>query len=259
MIAPGAVANVIHSPGGYSMNAALYMGRTAAMAVCVSLAACLMSVAQQPGQPQTRIFEGQPGGATGQPGGEMGQPENRQPVRAIPPRAEDAMPRVQGGRGGTSSQPRATIRIAPRRIPPRPGGRWLLGVTIEDGPKGLRIQSVSPQSPAARFGLENGDYLIDVMGYPVGVYNGYYYPLDYTLETVTPPDGWVNILVWNRRTLAEEALWVRLEQRFGVRPLEYPGRGGVMPPPGIPRGVEPPPGIPRTMDVPPGVPGGGDK
>jgi hypothetical protein len=88
-------------------------------------------------------------------------------------------------------------------------------VAVDDSPKGLRIRDVLRPSAAWRFGLEEGDYIIDVMGYPVGVYQGQYYPLDDALNRFTPPDGWANILVWNKRTLNEEPMWIQLDRRGG--------------------------------------------
>jgi hypothetical protein len=93
---------------------------------------------------------------------------------------------------------------------------------VDDSPKGLRIRQVIHPSAASRFGLEEGDYLLDIMGYPVGFYGNYYYSLEAALNRLTPPDGWVNILVWNRRTLAEEAMWVQLDRRGGVVPMPGP-------------------------------------
>lgn len=234
------------------MNANVSKRMRVAVAAVIAIAVYgAATVAQQPDRQPTRIVEGQPGG-------EIAQPENRQPTRQVPPRGQGGA-EDRAGRGGTYGAPRDMVRIAPRRIAPRPGGRWFLGVTIDDGPLGLRVSNVSRLSPAERAGLESGDYILDVMGYPVGVFGGYYWPLDYTLEYVTPPDGWVNVLVWNKRTLAEEAMWVRLEPRGGIRPLDYPARGGVMPPPGVPRSSEQPPGTPRNVEPPLGFPRGGEK
>jgi hypothetical protein len=88
-------------------------------------------------------------------------------------------------------------------------------VWTDNAPSGLRIREVSRYSPAWRFGLEEGDYLMDIMGYPVGFYEGAYYPLSETLNQVTPRDGWINILVWNKRTNAEETMWMQAEPRVG--------------------------------------------
>jgi hypothetical protein len=122
-----------------------------------------------------------------------------------------------GGRG-TSRQ---TIRVAPR---PRviPQGRWRLGIYFDESPRGLRIRQVVRPSSASRIGLEEGDYLLDIVGYPVGFYNNFYYSLEGVMNRVAPPDGWVNILVWNKRTMAEEAMWVQLERRGGVIPMPGP-------------------------------------
>ena len=78
-------------------------------------------------------------------------------------------------------------------------------------------------APAWRFGLEPGDYLLDVMGYPVGFYGNAYYPLGDALNQLVRRDGWVNILIWNQRTNGEEAMWIKLEPRGGVIPFGAPG------------------------------------
>jgi hypothetical protein len=99
-----------------------------------------------------------------------------------------------------------------------------LGIQVDDAPRGLRISEVSPNSPAFRFGLERGDYLLDVMGFPVGLHGGAYFPLADALNQNVRRDGWVNVLVWNRRTLAEEAIWIQAEPRQAVQPPIRPIR-----------------------------------
>jgi hypothetical protein len=94
--------------------------------------------------------------------------------------------------------------------------QWRLGIQIDDAPLGLRISNVAPNSPAWRFGIEEGDYLLDIMGYPVGFYEGAYYPLAETLGQVIQRDGWVNVLLWNKRTKAAEAMWIQAERRPSI-------------------------------------------
>lgn len=140
--------------------------------------------------------------------------------------------RVQGGpanepqidqQTGQFKIQRQTVNPGLRRLPVRPSGRWRLGVDTNNAPKGLLISDVARNSPAYRFGLEPGDYLLDVMGYPVGFYGNSYYPLGDALNQLVRRDGWVNILIWNQRTNAEEAMWVKLEPRGGVIPFGAPG------------------------------------
>jgi hypothetical protein len=162
------------------------------------------------GPPQTRVIEGQPAGESED--GPLPQQE-----RQVGPRMEAG---AAGGdsRAGGRGASRQTIRVAPgRRVMPQ--GRWRLGVYFDDSPRGLRIRQVVRPSAASRLGLEEGDYLLDIMGYPLGLYNNYYYSLEGVMNRVTPPDGWVNLLVWNKRTMAEEAMWVQLERRGGVTTL----------------------------------------
>lgn len=184
--------------------------------------------AQQVGPPPARSFPGQPGiqppptrPIEPQPGGDSQEPPLPQPQRQVAPRTESQVPGIES-RSGRGS--RETIRVAPRpRIIPQ--GRWRLGVYIDDAPKGLRIRQVLRPSAASRFGFEEDDYLLDIMGYPVGLYGNYYYPLEEALNRLTPPDGWVNILVWNKRTLTEEAIWVQLDRRGGIAPMPRPREG----------------------------------
>jgi predicted metalloprotease with PDZ domain len=119
---------------------------------------------------------------------------------------------------------RQVIREGLRRLPMRPVARWRLGVDTVNAPKGLMIADVSRNSPAYRYGLEPGDYLLDVMGYPVGFYGNGYYPLGDALNQLVRRDGWVNILIWNKRSNGEEAMWIQLEPRgqIGV-PFRAPG------------------------------------
>ena len=119
---------------------------------------------------------------------------------------------------------RRVIRPGLRLLPQRPAPRWRLGIQVDDSPRGLRISEVTRNSPAFRFGLEPGDYLLDVMGFPVGFHGSSYFPLADALNRNVRRDGWVNVLVWNRRTHAEEALWIQAEPRQAVQPPIRPTR-----------------------------------
>jgi hypothetical protein len=151
--------------------------------------------AQQPAQQPTRRVQGEPGS----------EPQIDQ-------------------RTGQFRIDRRVIREGLRRLPQRPAPRWRLGIEVDNAPLGLRISQVSRNSPAFRFGLERGDYLLDVMGFPVGFHRGAYFPLADALNQHVRRDGWVNVLVWNQRTNAEEALWIRAEPRQAVRPPIGPTR-----------------------------------
>jgi hypothetical protein len=191
-----------------------------ALLACVGgliFANCSLSEAQQPARQPTRRVDNdtQPG----QPGRvEISVPLSKQKRIRI----------VQGGpeTGGLEIDPqsgkfeprRQVVLAAPRRLPPRPTARWRLGLRTDNAPKGLLITEVTRNSPAYKFGIEEGDYLLDVAGYPVGFYGGAYYPLADTLNQVTPRNGWVNLLIWNKRTNAEEAMWVQAEPRLAVGP-----------------------------------------
>ena len=62
-------------------------------------------------------------------------------------------------------------------------------------------------------GLEPGDYILDVNGYPVGTYNGTYYDLADQLNLYADGSGWVNINIWNFRTQRDKPYWVQMQRR----------------------------------------------
>jgi predicted metalloprotease with PDZ domain len=140
----------------------------------------------------------------------------RQPTRRVQGEPATATPQLDQQTGRFRID-RRVIRPGLRLLPQRPAPRWRLGIEVDDAPQGLRISEVSRNSPAFRFGLERGDYLLDVMGFPVGLHRGAYFPLADALNQNVRRDGWVNVLVWNRRTRAEEALWIQAEPRSAVQ------------------------------------------
>jgi hypothetical protein len=195
------------------MKAAWMACGVAVVGLALAVVSGSMGVAQQPRQ--TRQIGSPPGVGGDQPA----QTINRQATR-----------RVQGGPGtdaqvqedpqtGRVQIQRQTVREGLRRLPMRTVARWRMGVDTNNAPKGLYIADVARNSPAYRFGLEPGDYLLDVMGYPVGFYGNSYYPLGEALNQLVRRDGWVNILIWNQRTNGEEAMWIKLERRGGVDPF----------------------------------------
>lgn len=130
------------------------------------------------------------------------------PVQGAPGQAQQRMqvqPKVQ-------AEAKPTVRIDPGIAPP--SRNWFLGITAERGPRGIRVSSVVYNSPAQQFGLEEGDYILDVGGYVVGEYQGSFYPLPLAMDFGTDPNsGWAEFLVWNKRTFREETLWIRLNRR----------------------------------------------
>jgi hypothetical protein len=187
--------------------------RRMAAAVGLLLVFALIAEAQIPGRERTRRVEGERDESDER---RDERRRDRRPQREIPRRTESRTPNIDL-RTGTFELRREIFRGPPRRSPRRVAGRWRLGIWTDNAPAGLRIREVSRYSPAWRFGLEEGDYLMDVMGYPVGFYEGAYYPLAETLNQVTPPDGWINILVWNKRSNAEETMWMQAEPRVAFR------------------------------------------
>ena len=135
-----------------------------------------------------------------------------QPTRNIPSRTPEVTPHIEP-QTGTFDLRRQVLTTAPRRGTTRVLPQWRLGVYVDKAPMGIRIREVSRYSPAWRFGLEEGDYLLDIMGYPVGYHHGTFHPLNEALNQFAQQDGWVNVLIWNKRTAAQEAMWLQLERR----------------------------------------------
>ena len=100
--------------------------------------------------------------------------------------------------------------MVPHAIPSR---HWYMGVTVQRAPLGVMVSSVVPNSPAHRAGLEPGDYLLDAGGYIVGDYNGRHYPLSDAMDLGAEPSGWIEMLVWNRRTYQRETVWIQMSSR----------------------------------------------
>jgi hypothetical protein len=151
------------------------------------------------------------------------QQSARQPTRRVQGGPTNETPELNRQTGQFRID-RRVIRPGLRILPRRPEPRWRLGIQVDDAPLGLRITDVTRNSPAFRFGLERGDYLLDVMGYPVGFHGSNYFPLADALNHFVRRDGWVNVLVWNRRTHSEEALWIQAEPRQGFQPPTRPTR-----------------------------------
>ena len=206
------------------MKTSALVGGMVVCAVGLVLVFGSLGVAQQPGRQPTRQIGGQnnpPGG-----GGEQQVQINRQPMRRVQGGPGNNEPSIDQQSGQFKIQ-RQVIRPGWRRLPLRPQSQWRLGVHIDNAPKGLLITDVARNSTAYRFGLEPGDYLLDVMGYPVGFYGDSYYPLAETFNQVVRPDGWANVLIWNKRTNGEEAMWIQLEPAAGDRgAIWHPGAVG---------------------------------
>ena len=154
--------------------------------------------------PQTR-----PRAGTNPPPGNAGQ-QPRAATRQWPrPRTPGERPRT--GQRSVTTKPLPTVRIDPNVAPP--SQKWYLGVVPVRAPRGVRLTRIVEGSPASRFGLEDGDYILDVGGYVVGDYNGQYYPLSMAMDYGAAPNGWAELLVWNQRTFAEETHWVQIRRR----------------------------------------------
>lgn len=147
------------------------------------------------------------------------QVQPRRGQQAAPQQTSDAPPllRQVAPRG---SEPQAIERgqtaamSVPRYQPPRRIiQQWRLGIDTTDAPKGVRVTTVYRNSAAlTQLGLEPGDYILDVAGYPVGEFQGTYYELADQLNLYADRQGWVNISVWNFRTQRDEPYWVQLSR-----------------------------------------------
>ena len=158
-------------------------------------------VQQQPAQMQQQMQQQQAPQLR-----QIGEPNTQAPAQ----RMQRSMPaQVQGG--GQPGQYRMMQQQPQMMIVP--GSRWYLGVSEEAAPQGVRVATVNWNTPASSLGLETGDYIMDVMGYPVGFYQGWYYPLGQALDNYARPDGWVNMMIWNKRTGQQQDFWVRLYPR----------------------------------------------
>jgi hypothetical protein len=133
-----------------------------------------------------------------------------------PPSAWPRMRQSQGGQARYGGRQATTVYRAMRPIGPPDTFRragWYLGIQGTRAPRGEMVDGVIANSPAYRVGLESGDYVLDAGGYVVGPYQGVYYPLSDALNYGSDQDGWVELLIWNRRTGAEETAWVQLQRR----------------------------------------------
>lgn len=168
----------------------------------LSLAVALLTCSTLLGQPpRTR-----PGA------GESPQPSPSESPNATEwPRLREPGERRPEGQRYLRQEARGTARVAPSVAPP--SQNWFFGVYPERAPRGVRITQVIGGSAAQRFGMEPGDYILDVGGYVVGEYQGTFYPLSMAMDYGADANGWAEILVWNKRTFQEELMWVQFQHR----------------------------------------------
>ncbi|MCM2374371.1 PDZ domain-containing protein [Aporhodopirellula aestuarii] len=127
------------------------------------------------------------------------------------PRLRQPGQRRAEGERTIRGEARATIRIDPNVAPT--SRNWYFGVYPERAPRGVRLARIVNGSAASRFGMEVGDYILDVGGYVVGEYQGQYYPLSMAMDYGADASGWAELLVWNKRTFREELMWVQFSRR----------------------------------------------
>lgn len=168
------------------------------LALSLTFAICLCStVFGQP--PRTRPGAGDSPQADASPNA-TDWPRLRQPGQR---RAE--------GQRTVQEDARATVVIDPNVAPP--SRNWYFGVYPQRAPRGVRLERIVNGSAANRFGMEIGDYILDVGGYVVGEHQGKFYPLSMAMDYGADANGWAELLVWNKRTFREELMWVRFTRR----------------------------------------------
>jgi len=160
--------------------------------------------------------------------------ERVRPGAEEPPRTggrEGGIPRSQlgGARGRDDKEgqeegvPDVQTRIAPggaalpRIAPPR--GDWKLGVWGYNTDSGVVVTRVSPNSAAARKGIEPGDKIVTIGGYQIGYVGDLLYPLGFELQRQAGSRGDVLLLVQNVRNHELQNIPVQLDRPGPIRPL----------------------------------------
>jgi membrane-associated protease RseP (regulator of RpoE activity) len=126
---------------------------------------------------------------------------------AIDPHSADHPDDVRWEWGGSDRDDRAhpgrrTIR-----------SRWLLGASCERAPIGLRITGITADTPAAREGLEIGDYIVAIGGLAVGDFEGQYYPLEQSMDAAADRRGRTHLIIWNKRSFQFEKMNVQFQRQ----------------------------------------------
>ena len=125
------------------------------------------------------------------------QAPRQQPQANAPPQVRQVAPR---GSAPQARMSRSARQQAPRyQLEQRIDRRWKLGIEKSDAPQGVRVDRVYAFTAAAdQLGLERGDYILDVQGYPVGYYQGTYYPLGDLLNQQADPQPRTTCLLTRR-------------------------------------------------------------
>jgi predicted metalloprotease with PDZ domain len=92
----------------------------------------------------------------------------------------------------------ATEASSPKQLT-KPRRQWILGVRADTTQTGYLIEQVQHPSAASKAGLEAGDRLICVNGHQVGHVGGQVVSLARTLDRAGNRNGYVQLLVQNRR------------------------------------------------------------
>jgi len=158
---------------------------------------------------------------------EEGQPARERPAARAETGPQDARGRESreesedGWPGGMQERPGMPGQA---RILPGPGyaapPRWWLGVYAYNTSGGVVITRVTPNSPAARAGLEPRDRIVTVEGYQVGYVQRRLYPLGPELQLRARPNGDVGLLVQNWRN----GELTNMDVRLGSPRTRWPDR-----------------------------------
>ena len=133
---------------------------------------------------------------------------------------EEGMPEVRGRQFGNDNNPQFRTRVVPRQ-------NWRLGVYGYNSETGVVITRVVRNTPAFREGLEQGDRIVAVNGYQVGIVGNRMYLLGEELQRRADRRGTVLLLVQNVRNRELLTMTVQLESpnQGPVRPFGIPRDG----------------------------------
>ena len=108
-------------------------------------------------------------------------------------------------------------RIAPNLVPPTSPvepTRWKIGMYSTNTGTGVQIVKVGDNSPAQAAGLEEDDTIVNVSGYQVGYVHNHLHDIGQAFNEYADPDGYVVLLVHNKRDGSLVNLPVQLQSRF---------------------------------------------
>ncbi len=90
---------------------------------------------------------------------------------------------------------------------------WHLGIDGRNTAAGVTVFSVNPGSAAGRAGIQQGDTIVNVNGFQVGLVNGRLYDLSEELARRADQYGRVELLVQSARSLRLNSMSLQLDRR----------------------------------------------